>query len=79
MNVEIRTEAAQFLSWGIHKSDFLCSVLLTLPLHSGKAAADVTAEDDISSDKAVAVVKGRFYFCQKLLQLTIILLLKKYV
>jgi hypothetical protein len=55
-------------------------VLLTLPLHRGKAAADVTADVDVSSDKAVAVsVKGRFYFCQKLLQLTVILLLKKYV
>jgi hypothetical protein len=76
MNVEIRTEAALFLFWRIHKSDFLCSLLPKLPLHSGKDAADV----DISSDKAVAVsVKGRFYFCQNLLRLTVILLLKKYV
>ena len=77
--MEIRTKATQFF-WVRHKSDFLCSVLLTLPLHSGKAAADVTTDVDISSDKAVAVsVKGRFYFCQKLLWLTVILLLKKYV
>jgi hypothetical protein len=26
--VDIRTEAAQFLCWRIHKSDFLCSALI---------------------------------------------------
>jgi hypothetical protein len=75
MIVDIRTSAV----WGKHKSDFLCSVLLTLPVHSGKSAADVTADVKVSTEKAVAVKKGRFYFCQKLLQLTVILLLKKYV
>jgi hypothetical protein len=49
-----------------------------LTLHSAKAAADVTADFDVSTDQAAAV-KGRFYFCQKLLWLTVILLLKKYV
>jgi hypothetical protein len=70
--MEIRTKATQFF-WVRHKSDFLCSVLLTLPLQSGKAAAAVTADVDVSTEK------GRFYFCQKLLWLTVILLLKKYV